>query len=154
MQLPLIKALVALISASTIAIGVALAPRPVHDHRPRSAATTAPAHSLRSDAMRFLAQLAQGRVRPDPALKDNWRGDVTAVAQSLGISDAELARELGRGRSLTQIAAQHGVDPATPRAVLLRRLREGLQRARRDQSVSPTAANALLDALTSALGRS
>jgi len=154
MHLPLIKALVAVLSASAIAIGAALAPSPSHNIRPGGAVTVTPAKPLLSDAIGFLAQLEDGLVRPDPALTDRWKVDVTAVARSLGISGSELARELNRGRSLAQIAASHRVDAATPRAVLLRRIREDFDRAEHDKSISTTAANALLDALTAALGHS
>jgi hypothetical protein len=46
----------------------------------------------------------------------------------------------------------HGIPAETPTTVLVRHLREDLDEAEHDQSISPTAANALLDAVTAALG--
>jgi transposase-like protein len=152
MHIPLIKALVAVISASALAIGVALAPAAAANHRSHNSASARPANSLASEAVRFVGQLEAGLVKPDPALKQIWKTDVTAVAHSLGISDSALAQELSQGHSLAQIAAMHGVPAGTPTTVLVRHLREHLDEAEHDQSISPTAANALLDALTTALG--
>lgn len=153
MHLPLIKALVAVISASTLAIGVALAPGAAANHPSHNSDGARPANSLDSDALQFAGQLEAGLVKPDPALKQIWKTDVTAVARSLGINDSALAQELSQGHSLAQIAAMHGVPAGTPTTVLVRHLREDLDEAEHDQSISPTAAHALLDALTTALGR-
>ena len=43
-------------------------------------------------------------------------GDVTALADSLGLSDSALAAQLSAGRSLAQIAASRGVPTSTPTA--------------------------------------
>jgi hypothetical protein len=76
------------------------------------------------------------------------------VAHSLGLSDLEFARQLSVGRPLAQIAASRAVPTSTPTAVLLRQVHDDLDRAERDQSVSPAAAGALLSALSTALGNS
>ena len=65
----------------------------------------------------------------DPALKQIWKTDVTAVAHSLGISGAALARELSGGHPLRQIAAMHGIRARTPTTALVRHLREDLREA-------------------------
>lgn len=78
----------------------------------------------------------------------------TAISHRFSISDSALAQELSQGHSLAQIAAMHGVPAGTPTTVLVRHLREDLDEAEHHQSVSPTAASALLDALTTALGHS
>ena len=153
MHLPLIKALVAVISASALAIGVALAPGTMANHRSHNSASTRPAHSLASDAVQVVGQLEAGLVKPDPALKQIWKTDVTAVAHSVGLSDSTLAKQLRQGQSLGQIAAMHNISAATPTTVLVRHLRANLDQAEHDQSISPTAANALLDAVNTALGR-
>jgi hypothetical protein len=77
---------------------------------------------------------------------------VTAVAHSLGLSDSALAVQLSAGRSLAQIAASRGVRASTPTAVLLTQVRDDLDRAEHDQAISPTAARALANALSTALG--
>jgi hypothetical protein len=92
MHLPLIKALVAVISASTLAVGVALAPGAVANHSSHNSDGARPANSLESDALQFVGQLEAGHVKPDPALKDIWETDITAVARSLGINDSALVR--------------------------------------------------------------
>src|SRR5689334_12352745 len=97
MHLPLIKALVAVISASTLAIGVALAPGAAANHPSHTSDRARPANSLDSDALQFAGQLEAGLVKPDPALKQIWKTDVTAVARSLGINDSALAQELSQG---------------------------------------------------------
>jgi hypothetical protein len=152
MHLPLLKALIAVISASVLAIGVALASAGNANHAPRAAATTK-ARTLETDGLQFLGQLAAGNIKPDVALKQSWIDDVTAVAHSLGLSDSALAQQLGAGRSLAQIAASRGVPASTPTNVLLRHLRDGLHRAEHDQALSPAAANSLLDAIGAELGR-
>lgn len=146
MHLPLLKALIAVISASVLAIGVALASAG-SAHHAHSPATTTNARTLETDSLQFLGQLAAGTVKPDPALKQSWIDDVTAVAHSLGLSDRALARQLSAGRSLAQIAASRGV----PTNVLLRHLRDDLHRAEQDHALSPAAASTLLDALGTAL---
>lgn len=115
MHLPLLKALVAVVSATVLAIGVALAPA-AGAHRPRSPRPADQTTSLEADGLRFLGQLATANVKPDPALEDSWTGDVTAV--------------------------------------LVHHVRDDLDRAERDQAVSPAAATVLLDALSTALGKS
>jgi hypothetical protein len=152
MHLPLLKALIAVTSASVLAIGVALASAGGAHHTHRAAATTK-AHALETDGLQFLGQLPGGNVTPDPALKQSWTDDVTAVAHSLGLSDRALARQLRAGRSLAQIAASRGVPASIPNKVLLRHLRDDLHRAERGQALSPAAANSLLDALGAKLGR-
>ena len=151
MHLPLLEALVAVISASVLAIGAALAPPAGGAHHPHGSGTASQTTSLEADGLQFLGQLAAGNVKPDLALKQSWIGDVTAVAHSLGLSDQALAAELSDGHSLTQIAASR-VPITTPTAVLLGHVRDDLTRAEHDQAVSPTAAGALLNALTTALG--
>jgi hypothetical protein len=151
MHLPLIKALVAVISASVVAIGVALAPAAGGAHHPHGSGTASHTTSLEADGQQFLAQLAAGNVKPDQALKQSWMGNVTAVADSLGLSDSALAAQLTAGRSLAQIAASRGVPTSTPAAVLLRHVREDLNRAERDQAISPAAASALLGALSTSM---
>jgi hypothetical protein len=150
MHLPLINALVAIISASVLAVGVALAPATAHHpRRPGAASQTA---SLEADGVQLLGQLGAGDVTPDLALRQSWVDDVTAVAHSLGLSDRALAAQLSDGRSLAQIAASRGVPITTPTAVLLGHVRDDLTRGEHDQAVSPTAAGALLAALSTALG--
>jgi hypothetical protein len=148
MHLPLLKALVGVISASVLAIGVALAPAH-HAHGSRTASQTT---SLDADGLQFLGQLAAGNVKPDPALKQIWTDDVSAVAHSLGLTDRALAQQLSSGRSLAQIAASRGVALSIPTTVLLRQFGEDLKQAEHDQALSPTAARDLLDALGTALG--
>ena len=150
MQLPLIKALVAVISASVLAVGVALAPATAH--HPRSSGAASQTATLNADGLQLLGQLAAGNVKPDLALKQSWADDVTAVAHSLGLSDRALAAQLSDGHSLAQIAASRGVPITTPTTVLLGHVRDDLTRAEHDQAVSPTAAGALLNALSTALG--
>ena len=150
MHLPLIKALVAVISASVLAVGIALVPAPAH--HPRSSGAASQTASLQADGVQLLGQLAAGNVTPDLPLRQSWVDDVTAVAHSLGLSDRALAAQLSDGRSLAQIAASRGVPITTPTAVLLGHVRDDLTRAEHDQAVSPTAAGALLDALSTALG--
>jgi hypothetical protein len=154
MHLPLLKALVAVISASVLAVGVALAPAGGGAHHPHRSGTASQTTSLEADGLQFLGQLAAGNVKPDAALKQSWTDDVTAVAQSLGLSDSALAAQLGAGRSLAQIAASRGVPTGTATTVLLRHVRDDLNRAEHDQAVSPTAASALLNVLRTALGDS
>jgi hypothetical protein len=108
--------------------------------------------SLNADGLQFLGQLAAGNVKPDQALKQSWIGDVTAVAHSLGLSDSALAVQLGAGRSLAQIAVSRGVPAGTPTAVLLAHVRDDLDRAEHDQAISPTAARALANALSTVIG--
>ncbi len=153
MHLPLLKALIAVISASALAIGVALASAGNANHAQRAAAPPK-ARTLETDGLQFLGQLAAGNVKPDVALKQSWIDDVTAVAHSLGLSDSALAHQLGAGRSLAQIAASRGVPASTSTNVLLRHLRDDLHRAEHDQALSPAAANSLLGALGTALGSS
>ena len=153
MHLPLLlKALGAVISASVLAVGVALSSSAGSAHQPHGSGTAGQTPSLNADGLQFLAQLAAGNVKPDQALKQSWMGDVTAVAHSLGLSDSALAAQLGAGRSLAQIAAARGVPAGTPTAVLLSHIRKDLARAERDQAISPVAASALLNALSAALG--
>lgn len=152
MHLPLIKALVAVISASVLAVGAVLVPG--GGHHPHRSGTASQTTSLKADGLRFLGQLAAGKVKPDVALKQSWIDDVTAVAHSLGLSDRALARQLSGGRSLAQIAASRGVPARAPMAVLLHHIRGDLNRAEHDQAISPTAANALLNAIRTALGTS
>jgi hypothetical protein len=151
MHLPLIKALVAVISASVLAVGAALAPATGAAHHPRSSGAASQTASLQADGLQLLGQLAAGNVKPDLALKQGWADDVTALAHSLGLSDRALAAQLSDGRSLAQIAAARGVPITTPTTVLLGHLRDDLTRAEH-QAVSPTAAAALLNALSTALG--
>lgn len=153
MHFPILKALIAIISASVLAIGVALASAGTANHAHRAAATTK-ASTLETDGLQFLGQLAAGNIKPDVALKQSWIDDVTAVAHSLGLSDSALARQLSAGRSLAQIAASRGLPASTPTNALLRHLRDDLHRAEQDQALSPAAANSLLDALGTALGSS
>jgi hypothetical protein len=77
---------------------------------------------------------------------------VTAVAHSLGLTDRELADQLSTGRSLAQIAASRGFPTSTPTTVLLRHIRDDLDQAEHDRTISPTAARALVNALGTALG--
>jgi hypothetical protein len=154
MHLPLIKALVAVVSVSVLAVGVALSPPAGGAHHPHGSSTAGQTASLKADGLQFLGQLAAGNVTPDQALKRSWMGDVTAVADSVGLSDRALAAQLSAGRSLAQIADSRGVPAGTPAAVLLRRLRGDFDRAERDQAVSPAAASALLSALSTVLGKS
>jgi hypothetical protein len=150
-HLPLIKALVAVISASVLAIGVALAPAKERAHHFPRSAPASQTTSLKTDGLQFLGQLAAGNVKPDSALKYSWTDDVTAVAHSLGLSDSALAAQLSAGRSLAQIAASRGVPASTATTVLLRRVRDDLDRAEHDQALSPAAAGAVLNALATAL---
>lgn len=154
MHLPLIKALVAVITASGLAVGVALAPAASGAHHSHRAPTTSQTTSLQADGREFLRQLAAGNVKPDAALKQSWTDDVTAVAHSLGLTDSELAAQLSAGRSLAQIAASRGMPTSTPTTVLLSHVRDDLNRAEHDEAISPTAASALLNALSTAVGNS
>jgi hypothetical protein len=154
MHLPLIKALVAVVSASVLAVGVALAPAAAGARDPNRSRTASHTTSLEAAGLQFLGQLAAGKVKPDVALKQSWTDDVTAVAHSLGLSDGALAARLAAGRSLAQIAASRGVSTGTPGTVLFRHFRDDLNRAEHDQAISPTAATALLNALSTALGNS
>ena len=154
MHLPLLlKALVAVISASVLAIGVALASGG-NAHHANSPATTTNARTLETDGLQFLGQLAAGNVKPEPALKQSWINDVTAVAHSLGLSDRALAEQIRVGRSLAQIAASRGVPTSISTNVLLRQLRDDLHRAEQDHALSPAGANSLLEALGAELGSS
>ena len=152
MHFPLIKALLAVISAAVLAIGVALAPAKQRPHHLHSSSPASQTSSLQTDGLQFLAQLAAGDVKPDAALKYTWTDDVTAVAHSLGLSDSALAAQLSAGRSLAQIAASRGVPASTPTSVLLRRVRGDLSQAEHDRALSPTAAGTVLNALGIALG--
>ncbi|MGZ6562785.1 MAG: hypothetical protein ACXVH3_24515 [Solirubrobacteraceae bacterium] len=153
MHLALLKALIAVISTSVIAVGVALAPAG-NAHHANGLPATSQASKLQTDGLQFLGQLVGGNVKSDAALKLSWTDDVTAVARSLGLSDRALAQQFIAGRSLAQIAASRGVRTSTPTTVLLRHIRDGLDRAERDQTVSPAAASSLLNALRTALGNS
>lgn len=153
MHLPLLKALIAVISASVLAIGVALASAG-NAHHAHTAAATTTAGTLETDGLQLLGQLAAGNVKPDPALEQSWTNDVSAIAHSLGLSNRALAGQLTAGRSLGQIAASRGVPTSIPRNVLLRHLRDDLHRAEQDQALSPAAANSLLDAVGTAPGSS
>jgi hypothetical protein len=150
MHLPLLKALIAVISASVLAVGVGLASAGNAHHAHRAAATTK-TRTLEADGLQLLGQLAAGNVKPDPALKQSWTDDASAVAHSLGLSNRALAGQLSAGRSLAQIATSRGVPTSSPRNALLRHVRDDLHRAERDQTLSPAAANSLLDALGTAL---
>jgi hypothetical protein len=153
MHLPLfLKALAAVISASVLAVGVALSPPARRAHQPQRSGTASQSNSLDADGMQLLGQLAAGNVKPDQALKQSWIGDVTAVAHSLRLTDSALASQLSAGRSLAQIAQARGVPAGTPAAVLLSHVRKDLARAERDHAISPVAANAFLSALGTALG--
>jgi hypothetical protein len=154
MHLLPIKALVAVISASVLAVGVALAPAGAGAHHPQRARTASQTLSLEVTGLQFLGQLTAGNVKPDVALKQGWTDDATAVAHSLGLSDRVLAAQLAAGRSLAQIAASRSVPTSTPTTVLLRHVRDDLNQAEHDQAISPTAASALLNALSTALGNS
>jgi hypothetical protein len=154
MHLTVLKALVAVISASVLTVGVALSDPARGAHRPHGSVTASQTTSLNADGLQFLRQLAAGNVKPDQALKQSWIGDVTAVAHSLGLSDSAFAAQLSAGRSLAQIAASRGVPASTATAVLLPRVRKDLDRAERDQAISPAAASALVSALSTALGNS
>jgi DNA-binding FrmR family transcriptional regulator len=151
MHLPLLKALIAVIAASVLALGVASASAG-GAHHAHHAATMTNARTLEADGLQFLGQLAAGNIKPDPALKQSWIDDATAVAHSLGLSARALAQQLSAHRSLAQIAASRGVPTSIPRNVLLQHLRDNLHRAEQDKALSPAAANSLLDALGTALG--
>ena len=151
MHLPLLKALGVVIAASVVAIGAAVestARNPQHTHG--SAATTRTS-TLESDGLEFLGQLAAGNVKADPSLEQSWTDDVTAGAHSLRLTDRELADQLSAGHSLAQIAASRDVPASTPTTVLLRHVRDDHDRAEHDQTISPTAARALDNALGTAL---
>jgi hypothetical protein len=152
MHLPLVKALVAVISASVLAIGVALAPSARNVKHAHGSTATNQTSTLERDGLAFLGQLVAGNVKPDASLKQSWTDDVTAVAHSLGFTDRALADQLRAGRSLAQIAASHGVPTSTATTVLLRHVRGDVARAEHDQAISPTAARALVNALSTALG--
>ena len=72
MHLPLLKALVAVISASVIAIGVAVAPAARNPQHARGSAAASQTSTLESDGLEFLGQLAAGNVKADPSLKQSW----------------------------------------------------------------------------------
>ena len=98
MHLPVLKALVAVIAASVVALGVALEPaarKPQHVHR---SAATSQTSSLEKDGLEFIGQIAAANVKPDATLKESWTDDVTAVAHSLGLTDRALADQLSAGR--------------------------------------------------------
>jgi hypothetical protein len=152
MHLPVLKALIAVIAASIVAIGVALEPaagKPQHAHRSAAASQS---RSLESDGLEFLVQLVAGNVKPDATLKESWTDDVTAVAHSLGLTDRALAGQLSAGRSLSQIAASQGVPASAVTAVLLRHVSGDIDQAEHDQAISPTAARALDNAISTVLG--
>jgi hypothetical protein len=152
MHLPLIKALVAGISVTVLAIGAALAPAANNAHHPADHVTASQTTPLEADGLQFLEQLAAGNVKPDLTLRQSWTDDVSAVAHSLGLSERELAAQLSDGRSLAQIAASRGVPTTTPMSVLLRHVRDDLNRAQHDLALSPVAGSALLHAIGTALG--
>lgn len=152
MILPLFKALVAVIAASVGAIGVALGPAAHTPQHAQGSAATSQTSTLESDGVQLLGQLAAGNVKPDVTLKQSWTDDVTAVAHSLGLSDRALADQLSAGRSLSQIAASRGVPMSSVTTVLIRHVRGDLAHAERDQTISPTAAHALVNAVSTALG--
>lgn len=152
MHLPLLKALVVIIAAPVVAIGAAVEPTVRNPQHTRGSAATTRTSTLESDGLEFLGQLAAKNVKPDPSLKQSWTNDVTAVAHSLGLTDRELADQLSTGRSPAQIAASRGVPTSTPTTVLLRHIRDDLDRAEHDQTISSTAARALVNALATALG--
>ncbi len=153
MHLPLLlKALIAVISASVLAVGVALAPAGGSAHHLHGSDTASQTTTLEADGLEFLGQLVAGNVKPDAALKRSWTDDVTAVARSLGLTDHLLAQQLSAGRSLAQIAASRGIPARNATTVLLGRVRDDLDRAEHDQAISPTAARALANALSTALG--
>jgi hypothetical protein len=150
MHLPLLKAFVAVISASVLAIGAALVPAAGGTRHASGSRAT----SLETNGLQFLAQLAAGEVKPDAALKYGWTDDVSAVAHSVGLSDAALVGQFSAGRSLAQIAASRGVPASTPTKVLIRHVRDDLDRGERDQAISPAGAAALRNLITSGLAKS
>lgn len=151
MHLPVLKALVAVIAASVVAVGLALQPAAGKPHAHRSVATSQ-SSSLDSDGLEFLRQLGAGNVKPDATLKESWTDDVTAVAHSLGLTDLALADQLRAGRSLSQIAASQDVPMSAVTGVLLRHVSGDFDQAERDQAITPTAARALDNAIRTALG--
>jgi hypothetical protein len=152
MHVPVVKALVAGIAASVVALGVALEPAARSPQHAHGSAATSQTSTLESDGLVFRGQLAAGNVKPEATLKQSWTDDVTAVARSLGLTDRALADQLGAGRSLAQIAASRGVPMSTVTTVLLRHVRGDLDQAEHDQAISPTAARALANALSTELG--
>lgn len=152
MHLPLLKALVGVIAAFVVAIGVALAPAPRRAQHTHGSAASNQTSTLEQDGLVFLGQLAAGNVKPDAALKQSWTNDVTAVAHSLGLTDRAFADQLSAGRSLAQIATSRGVPTSTATSVLLRHFRDDLDQAEHDQAISPTALRALASAFSTALG--
>src|SRR5690348_13969048 len=110
MHLPVLKALVAVIAASIVAIGVALEPAARKPQHAQRATATSETKLLESDGLEFLGQLVAGNVKPDTTLKESWTDDVTAVAHSLGLTDRALADQLSAGRSPSQTAASRGVS--------------------------------------------
>jgi len=91
MHLALLKALVAVMSASVLAVGVALSPPAGSARHLHGTSTASQTTSLKADGLRFLGQPAAGNVKPDQALQRSWVGDVTAVADSMGLSHSALA---------------------------------------------------------------
>lgn len=152
MHLAVLKALVAVVAASVVALGVALGPAARNPQRAHGSAPTSETSTLERDGVAFLGQLDAGNVKPDANLKQSWTDDVTAVAHSLGLTDRALADQLSAGRSLSQIAASRGVPMSTVTTVLLRHVRGDFAHAERDQAISPTAARALVNAISTALG--
>ena len=152
MHMPVLKTLVAVIAASIVAMGMALEPaagKPQHAHRSAAASQSS---SLESDGLEVLGQLVAGNVKPDATLEESWTDDVTAVAHSLGLTDRALADQLSASRSLSQIAASRDVPMSAVTAVLLRHVRGDFDQAERDQAISPTAARAFDNAISTALG--
>lgn len=151
MHLPVLKALVAVIAASVVALGVALEPAARKPHHAHRSAATSQTSSLERDGLEFIGQLAAGNVKPDATLKESWTDDVTAVAHTLGLTDRALADQLSAGRSLSQIAASRDVPMSAVTAVLLRHVSGDFDQAERDLTISPTAARALDNAISTAL---
>ncbi|HZU07592.1 MAG TPA: hypothetical protein VFB73_16635, partial [Chloroflexota bacterium] len=91
-------------------------------------------------------------MRVPPAL-GAFRAALRATADLLGMTPAELVAQLRAGRSLADIAAEHGVDQATLVQTLTRRARERLDRQVAAGRLTPEQADALFQRLTERVER-
>jgi lambda repressor-like predicted transcriptional regulator len=91
-------------------------------------------------------------MRVPPAL-GAFRASLRATADLLGMTPAELVAQLRAGRSLADVAAEHGVDQATLVQTLTRRARERLDRQVAAGRLTPEQADALFQRLTERVER-
>jgi hypothetical protein len=147
------KRCVAAIAAAALALTLpALASARPNHSSPRDESRAA-ALQLKRDGIDFVAQLVEGFVKPDLALKTSWHDELTAMATSMRMGRSALVDDLVKGRSLDQIAARQGVSVKVPERAFLDQLARDLRRAEGDGAMSRAAANDLLGAVSLGLGR-